>query len=203
MNIPAHIKEVVLSIYSIDYLLKCRVTGIDGGKLTLSPISGKVDMFQFNDPVAILFIDDGHLQMKGGDIKVIDKNNLEISIAVVAREPNDERRIFERYPSSILVSARRKFSGKRHNFIAKNISLYGMGVISKTELDVDEFVDIDLITGKYMFYFGGKVVWKKQLENCFEYGFTLTDFDVATKMSFEAYLGKLKTEFFNAYGKAR
>lgn len=203
MNIPSHIKEVALSLYSIDYLLKCRVCGIEGKKLTLAPVSGKVDMFQFNDPVAIVYMDNNQLYLRGGDVKTIDGARMEVTLSVISNETEEERRIFDRYPSSILVDARKKRSSKRLNFIAKNISLYGMGAVSKAELDVDEQVDIDLITGKYMFYFGGKVVWKKQLENCFEYGFTLTDFDIATKRSFEVYLGKLKSEFLNAYGKAR
>ena len=37
MNIPAHIKEVVLSLYSIEYLLKCRVSGMDGNRLLAAP----------------------------------------------------------------------------------------------------------------------------------------------------------------------
>lgn len=203
MNIPTHIKEVVLSIYSIEYLLKCRVCSTDGRMLMVAPISGKVDMFQFNDPVVILYMDKGQLQMKSGDVKMIDNENMEVTIAVAAREVDEDRRIFERYPASIPLSARRKFTNKRLNFIAKNISLYGIGAISKADLELEDAVDIDLITGKYMFYFGGKVIWKNELENCFEYGFQLTDFDVATKASFEAFLGKQKTEYLNAIGKAR
>lgn len=203
MNIPAHIKEVVLSLYSIEYLLKCRVSGMDGNRLLVAPVSGKVDMFQFNDPVVVLYMDNGQLEMKSGDINVIDNKNMEVAIAVAEREVNQDRRIFERYPASMALSARRKFSNKRLNFVAKNISLYGIGAISKADMDLDEQVDIDLIAGKYMFYFGGKVVWKSKLENCFEYGFQLTDFDIATKMSFEVYLGKLKNEFLSAYSKAR
>ena len=160
-------------------------------------------MFQFNDPVVVLYMDNGQLEMKSGDINAIDNKNMEVAIAVAEREVNENRRIFERYPASMALSARRKFSNKRLNFVAKNISLYGIGAISKVELDMDEPVDIDLIAGKYMFYFGGKVVWKSKLENCFEYGFQLTDFDIATKMSFEVYLGKLKNEFLSAYNKAR
>lgn len=203
MNIPAHIKEVVISVYSIEYLLKCRVCSTDGSNLLIAPISNKVDMFQFNDPVVILYIDNGQLQLKSGHIKVIDNKNKEVAIAVAAREVEEDRRIFERYPASTSLSVRRKFSSKRLNFIAKNISLYGIGAISKADLDLDEPVDIDFISGKYMFYFGGKVIWKNELENCFEYGIQLTDFDIATKMSFEAYLGKLKNEFLSAYNKAR
>lgn len=203
MNIPDHIKEVVLSVYSIDYLLKCRVCSKDGSMLKVSPISNKVDMFQFNDPVVILYNDHDQLQMKGGNVKAIDNTNKDITITVVARDVDEDRRIFERYPASIPLSVRRRFTNKRLSFIAKNISLYGIGAISRADLDLDEMVDIDLITGKYMFYFGGKVIWKNQLENCFEYGFQLTDFDIATKMSFEAFLGKQKSEYFNALNKAR
>lgn len=203
MNIPSHIKEVALSIYSIDYLLKCQVCGMEGPKLVLAPVSRKIDMFQFNDPVAVVYMDNSQLYVRGGGVKVIDSPKTEITLAIVPNETEAERRIFERYPSSVLVDVRRKHSSKRLSFIAKNISMYGMGAVSRAELDVDEQVDIDFITGKYMFYFGGKVVWKKKLENCFEYGFTLTDFDIATKASFEVYLGKLRSEFLNAYGKAR
>jgi hypothetical protein len=203
MKIPAQLKEIVIHVHSIDYALKCQICSISEESLKISPISNKVDMFMINDPVVCMYMDDNHLEFKRGDIKAIDPVEKTVELIVIEDEIKEERRIFERYPVSIAVSARRKFSSKRIHLIAKDISEYGMGAISSVDLDVDETIDIDLITGKYMFYFVGKLIWKEKLENGYEYGIQLTHFDVATKSSVEAYLGKLKEEYASLYKKAR
>lgn len=203
MGISGQISEVAVQVYSIDYVLKCKVTDLSGDKITISPREKKVDMFQVNDPVVLMYIEEGSLRLYSGGITLVDIAGNFVQILLINDDVEDERRIFERYPVSLAVSARRKFSSKRLHLIAKNISEYGMCAVSRIELEKDESIDIDLITGKYMFYFVGKVIWKKDLKDSFEYGFQLTNFDVATKSSMGAYLGKLKEEYRSHYAKAK
>jgi PilZ domain. len=203
MGIPAHIKEIAIQVHSIDYVLKCRVCSISENELKFAPLEKEADMFQVNEPVVIMYMEEGYLQFESGDIIGVDMTNNIVELHIIDFEINEERRIFERYPVSMAVSARRKFSNKRLFLVAKNISQYGMQAISKAELDVDESVDIDLITGKFMFYFVGKVVWKEPKGSSYEYGFQLTNFDVSTKNLMEAYLSKLKDEYKSMYTKAK
>lgn len=197
------ISEIAVQVYSVDYLLKCKITSISGNKITISPHEKRVDMFQVNDPVVLMYLEEGYLRLFSGGVASVDNSGNSVEILAAKPEVEDDKRIFERYPVSLAVSARRKFSSKRLHLIARNISQYGMSAVSRVELDIDESVDIDLITGKYMFYFVGKVIWKEPLGDSFEYGFQLTDFDVATKSSMEAYLGKLKEEYKDHYLKAK
>lgn len=197
------LNELLIKIYSIDYLLKCRVDEVSEKVLILSPLSGKVDMFQINDPVVVLFYEGEQLQMLPADVSVINKSAGQIVFSRPEKEIEEERRIFDRYPASLTVSARRKFSNRRLHFVAKNISMYGMGVISQVELDEEECIDIDLITDRNMLYFSGKVLWRNKLDNGFEYGLQLTHFDVATKQSFEVYLEKQKAGYEKMFSKAR
>jgi hypothetical protein len=119
-------------------------------------------------------------------------------------EVNQDRRVFERYPVSLAISARRKYSNKRLHMLVKNLSLYGMGVISPVELEVEEMIDIDLITDKNMFYFNGMVMWKNTLSSdCFEYGLQLTNYDIATQYQFQEYLKKQISNYINMIPKAR
>lgn len=203
MSIPAQMDEIAIHIHSVEYALKCRVCGINSNRILASPVIDKVDMFQLNDPVVCMYMDNGNMQFKSGKVKAVSDSGKTVEILVAEHYVDEERRIFERYPASMYVSARRKFSGKRLHLVAKNISEYGLEAISPIDLDIDEWIDIDLITGKYMFYFVGKVIWKHVVDNGFEYGFQLTHFDVATKLSFEAFLGKLKEVYSNMYLKAR
>lgn len=203
MSILAQLNELLLKVYSIDYLLKCRVDEASEKMLKLSPLSGKVDMFQINDPAVLLFHIEGQLQMLPANVAAIDKSAGWVIFSRPEKDIDEERRIFERYPVSLTVSARRKFSSRRLHFVAKNISMYGMSAISQVELDEEEFIDIDLLTDKNMFYFSGKVIWKNNLGNGFDYGLQLTHFDVATKQSFEDYLEKQKTEYSKMFSKAR
>jgi hypothetical protein len=203
MKILAQINEIAIHMHTIDYALKCRICSINNERLLVAPLIDKVDMFQLNDPVVCIFMHNGVLYLKGADVKAIDNMRMTAELLITDHDIKEERRIFERFPSSLAISARRKFTSKRLHFIAKNISQYGMGAVSSADLDIGETIDIDLITGKYMFYFVGKVMWKQQVLNGFEYGFQLTDFDVATKSSFGAYLGKLKEEYRIMYMKAR
>jgi len=195
--------ELLLKIYSIDYLLKCRIDEVTERKLKLSPLSGKVDMFQIYDPVVAVTYEEKQIQVFPADVFNIDNKNGQVEFNRPITEVQDDRRIFERYPVSLVVSARRKYSNKRLHFIVKNLSMFGLGAISKADLDEEELLDIDLITEKSMFYFSGKIVWKNVLENCFEYGIQLTHFDVATKQAFEVYLENQKTEYLKMILKAR
>jgi hypothetical protein len=203
MSILVQVNELFLKIYSIEYLLKCKVDEASEKIVKLSPLSGKVDMFSIHDPAVMIFYSDKLLYALPANVESIDKSLGQIIFTCPEKDVNDERRIFDRYPVSLAVSARRKFSSKRLYLVAKNISMYGMSAISQSELDIDELIDIDLITDKNMFYFCGKVIWKENLGNGFEYGLQLTHMDVATKQSFEGYLEKQKSEYVNMLSKAR
>lgn len=196
-------KEVLLSVYSIDYLLKCEVLEHTGDVVKIAPRSGRIDMLQVHDPVVLLITRDNRLETVPADISEIDSQNSLVTTFLRLKEVDEERRIFERYPVSLAVSARRKFSSKRLHFLVKDISLYGMGAVSQADLELDELIDIDLITDRSMFYFSGQVVWKTTLDGGYEYGLKLTNYDVATKHSFEDYLSKLNENYQNMMSKAR
>lgn len=196
-------REILLGIYSIDYLLRCSVVEFSENILKVSPISGKTDMFQKYDPVVLITNDTGNIDTAAADVADIDKSSGRITLYTRDEEVPEERRVFERYPVSLMISARKKYSSKRLQMIVKNISLYGMGAISQEEFDCEDLIDIDLITDRNMFYFSGKVIWKKQLDGIFDYGLQLTDYDVATKYLFQEYLDKQKLNYSNMLSKAR
>ncbi len=195
--------EILLSIYSIDYLLKCNVNESSEHTLKLTPISGKVDMFQLRDPVVLLLNGSSDLEILPADVVQIDSKQSLVTLDIREKVVDEERRVFERYAVSLAVSARRRFSSKRVQLAVRDISLYGMGVVSHADLDVEELMDIDLITDRNMFYLSGQVVWKKDLGDCSEYGLKLTNYDIATKHSFEEFLSKQKDNFISMMAKAR
>ena len=85
--------------------------------------------------------------------------------------------------------------------LVKNIAC---GMMASETVDVEEQIDIDLITERNMFYFSGMVVWKNRLINdCFDYGLQLTHYDIATRHLFQEYLTKQKTNYANMISKAR
>jgi hypothetical protein len=196
-------REIHLGIYSIDYLLKCSVIEFFENVLKLSPISGKTDMFRKYDPVVLITNAAGNIDTTAADVVDIDKGSSRITLFTRDEDVPEERRVFERYPASLEVSARKKYSNKRLQMIVKNISLYGMGVVSHEDLEAEELIDIDLITDRNMFYFSGKVVWKKPLDGIFDYGLQLTHYDVATKYLFQEYLTRQKMNYSNMIPKAR
>jgi hypothetical protein len=197
-------RELLLSIYSIDYLLRCSVVELVDKNLKLVPVSGKTDMFQLLDPVVLISVDHNDITTTSADVTAIDTESGNVSLFIRDEDVPVERRVFERYPVSLMISARKKFSSKRIHMLVKNISLYGMMVVSETELDVEEQIDIDLITERNMFYFSGMVVWKNRLINdCFDYGLQLTHYDIATRHLFQEYLTKQKTNYANMISKAR
>jgi hypothetical protein len=197
-------RELLLSIYSIDYLLRCNVVELMDKNLKLVPVSGKTDMFQLLDPVVLISVDYNEITTTSADVTAIDTESGNVSLFIRDEDVPVERRVFERYPVSLMISARKKFSSKRIHMLVKNISLYGMMVVSETELDVEEQIDIDLITERNMFYFSGMVVWKNRLINdCFDYGLQLTHYDIATRHLFQEYLTKQKTNYANMISKAR
>jgi hypothetical protein len=195
--------EIYLKIYSIDYLLKCRVEEVSGNSVKLSPKSGKIDMFLINDPTVLIHFEGNQLVTIPADVVSVDRETGIVTVAQPEKDLNEEERIFERYPVSLVVSARRKFTNRRQELIVKNISMFSMDVISKTLFEEDEFIDLDLITEKSMFYISGKVLAKKAAGKLYEYSLQLTHFDIATKQSFEDYLLRQKLEYINMIKKAR
>lgn len=203
MDIPLQ-GDILLSIYSIDYLLKCKVNESSGDIIKLTPVSGKVDMLLLHDPVVLLLSKSNSLEILPADVTDIDTQQSLVTLSLRKKEVDEERRVFERYPVSLEISARRKFSNKRIHLAVRDISLYGMGAVSRAELDVEELIDIDLITDRNMFYFSGQIIWKNNLGGgCSEYGLKYTNYDVATKYALEEFLGRQKDYFFNMISKAR
>ncbi len=195
---------VYVSVYSIDYLLKCNVSDASDNMIRLCPFSGKLDMFQAYDPVVIVIDKDGQVKMIPGDVSSIDRRSGELVLNVREDKIDHERRVFERYPVSLAISARKKYSSKRLHMLVRNISLYGMGVISPVDMEPEEFIDIDLITDRSMFYFNGKVVWKNKLcDEYFEYGLQLTNYDIATQYMFQEYLNKQLSHYLYMIPRAR
>lgn len=196
--------EVFISIYSIDYLLRCSVVETSGNFAKIHPASGKTEMFQICDPVVIISYHANQIEIVPADVISIDTKSCNIELSISNIDVDQERRIFERYPVSLEISARRKYSNKRLHMLVKNVSLYGMGAISSTELEVEDLIDIDLITEKNMFYFSGKVMWRKKLNDIyFEYGIQLTDYDVATQYQYQDYLNKQISYYISLIPKAR
>lgn len=203
MSIPQQ-EEILLGIYSIDYLLRCMIIDSSENVLRLTPVSGKVDMFQLYDPVVLLQNCSSDLDIIPADVSEIDSEQSIVTFNLRSKEAPEERRIFERHPVSLAVSARRKYSSKRIHLAVKNISLYGMCVVSQADLEVEELVDIDLITDRNMFFFSGQVIWKNTIvDDCSEYGLKLTSYDIATKNSFEEFLGRQREYYLNMIPKAR
>jgi hypothetical protein len=197
-------KEIYVSVYSIDYLLKCSIIELLDNNLKLSPISGKLDMFQKFDPVVIVGGDIRGIEAIPADVFSIDGGSSQVILNLRFEEVNQERRVFERYPVSLTISARKKYSSRRLHMLVKNISLYGMGAISSVKLDIEDLIDIDLITDRSMFYFNAKVVWKKGLDDeYFEYGLQLTNYDVVTQYQFQEYLKKQTKHYIDLIPKAR
>lgn len=195
--------EVLLRIYSLDHLLKCRVDEVSEKELKLSPLSGRVEMFEINDPVVLIYYEGKLLKTVSADVIAIDAQAGQVTFSRPEMAIFEERRVFERYPVSLVVSARRKYSNRRLHFIAKNISLYGLGAISQEDLEEEELLDVDLITEKAMFYFSGRVVWKKTRTKCFEYGIQLTHVDIVTRKLMEEYLRSQSIEYERMIPKAK
>jgi hypothetical protein len=202
MDIPLQ-GDILLSIYSIDYLLKCIVNEKSGNIIKLTPASGKVDMLLLHDPVVLLLYKSNNLEILPADVMHIDAQQSQVTLSLREKEVDEERRVFERYPVSMEVSARRRFSNKRIHLAVRDISLYGMGAVSQTELEVDELIDIDLITDKNMFYVSGQIIWKKSLGDCSEYGLKYTNYDISTKSALEEYLNRQKDYYLSMIPKAR
>lgn len=195
---------VHLSVYSIDYLLRCIIEKTSEQSLRLHPVSGKIDMLQILDPVVIVYNYDNQIKIVPGDIALLDSRSGQFEVNVRSLEVNQDRRVFERYPVSLAVSARRKYSNKRLHMLVRNLSLYGMGVISPVDLEIEELIDIDLITEKCMFYFNGKVVWKNRLSSDYiEYGMQLTNYDIATQYQYQEYLKKQMNSYLAMIPKGR
>lgn len=204
--IPEYVSKAAIQIYSMDFGMKCTISERQGMEVTILISYGKCDMVRINDPVVFMYMNNDIFQCRSARVLSADYKNCSLRLLIAEDLEKEEKRVFERYPISLEASARKKFQNKRINLVAKNASLYGLGVISNFEIEIDEFLDLDLITKKNMFYFSAKIVWKKILEgseNNYEYGLHIKDIDVATINILDEYLKKLRVMYMDMYEKAR
>jgi hypothetical protein len=204
--IPDYVTKAAIQIYNMEFAMKCEIVEQKDMEITVRITLGKCDMIRQNDPVVFQYMDNDVFQCRSAVAQEVDYRNCIIRLYVAEDFGNEERRVFERFPVSLEASARKKYQNRRINLIVKNLSLYGLGVVSSADIDIDELIDIDLITKRNMLYFTAKVVWKKELkgnENNYEYGIHIKDVDVATINILDEYLKKLRSVYVDMYDKAK
>ncbi len=146
------------------------------------------------DPIVIGF-------EKSGDVYVASCSILELKakegIIIVKPDSVDvlsDRRVFERFPVSFYADIKMKNNKSKHPSIVKTMSLGGILICSKSDLDDNHELEIDIYMDNTTLSVGALIVRKSHSENAYEYGLKTIYRDYSSQNSIKLYLQILKQD---------
>lgn len=136
------------------------------------------------DPVLIGVLDrDNALQVHGGSVvsgTPQEDEYILCSNEVVKMSNDQEKRQFERYPSSLLGDIKLLNSSKREASCIKDISYSGMGVYSEGDFNIDDIVEVTIYLSNNVTRFDGTIMRKELTFGRHEYGIQIIHRDKTT-----------------------
>lgn len=158
------------------------------------------------EPLVIGYSSENKVFLLSCDIETIDI----VNSTAVLKPDNDETfvnlRRHERFPISLYADVLTLDSRKKHVVIIKDLSQYGMLIYSKSDFQLNEFVEINVFTEKDVVFIKGSIMRKIEGPNYKKYGLMITYQNLKSinliegylkrlKFSYEQQIRKMKTEF--------
>lgn len=146
------------------------------------------------DPVVLGYEQDGQVYILGCTIHKIRPKDNSVELKIDKVDSSADQRQYERYPVSLYGDIRARYGSKKYLVTIKDISYYGMLVYSKTELQINDLVEVDIYMDKNIVFLKGNIVRKMQTPHHFEYGLTIVYDDKNSINLMKEYIKRLRKE---------
>ncbi len=135
-------------------------------------LKSKNSGFEFleNDPLVIGTEVIDKIIIAGSIIKKVYINENIIELQIDKTDNSSNKRLYERHPVSLYASVFSLYSGKNSLAIIKDISEYGMRILTKAELNVDEILEMSIYSDRDVIFIKAYVVRELKKQNYSEYG---------------------------------
>lgn len=165
---------VTVRHYSLLNVFKSTVLEADDSLVALRLTrETSITRFLIGDPLVVAYKLNGDLKVTGGRVTEFDpgRERLEFRVDVLENEAN--KRMYERYPLSYYADFRILDTGKKGQSLVKDISNYGILILTKEDLYKGQKVDMDIYMLRDILSFKAEVVRKQEGQEYFEYGMTI------------------------------
>lgn len=129
--------------------------------------------FLVGDPLVVAYKINNNLKIVGGRITGLDSGQELLKFKLDALETEAEKRLYERYPLSYYADFRILDTGKKGHALVKDISNYGILILSKEDISKEQKLDIDIYLLRDILSLKAVIVRKQEGAGYFEYGLTM------------------------------
>jgi len=165
--------------------------------------------FKEGDPVIVYISDDDTCPVKSGDIEyIIDKEEtVSIKLDKAPDMQMQSRRKHKRYPASQFCYVKEVYSKKKGTAVIKNISSHGILLLSKSDFNVDDVIEISIYFGNSIYFIEGKIVREFKEKGFWGYGVYVNNMDLYSLKNVREFMRKYQKEFIknidiNLYNQA-
>ncbi|MFZ5987495.1 MAG: PilZ domain-containing protein [Bacillota bacterium] len=167
--------------------------GNDTVTLKLTREFSAYNLFE-GDPIVLGFQVGNEIYISECIIHVINLKEGIVEVKIDNTEFITDKRVYERFPVSLYADVRSDSSRKRSVCFIKNLSLEGLGIVSKDEFTEGQEIELDIYIDKRVLPLTGVVTRKKSVMSSYEYGLKIFYKDFNTKNSLKLHLKILKDE---------
>ena len=122
------------------------------------------------DPIVLGYEIGSDIFIGEGSILLINSRNNAIKIQVPDVRMITDKRLAERFPVSIYADIKDQRTKKREVVIIKDISLQGMGMMSKVEFSEDDIIEFDAYFGQLVVPLKACILRKQKIADTYHYG---------------------------------
>jgi hypothetical protein len=162
---------VTVRHYSLLNVFKCRVLDIRDRLITLRLTREfSITRFLVGDPIVAAYMEGDSIRIIGGRLTGLDPEAGQLEFEADAAESGASDRLYERYPLSQYADFRMLDTGKRGQALVKDISHYGVLILTRKELYKGQKMDIDIFLLRDILSLKAEIVRKHQGKVYMEYG---------------------------------
>lgn len=170
--------KVELKHYTQYNCIRSQVLDVSDTEIKLLANERTPDLSIFpGDPVVFSFSSSQELYVVGGEVgQILQLDPLEVVIKVIKLEKMKDSRKCERYFVSMAGDIKAVGIQEAIFAIVKNISLGGIKINCKVDIQMEEFIDVVVKVDKTnKLTFKGRVVRKNKLRDFYEYGIEIQE----------------------------
>lgn len=184
---------LTISHYSKMKLLKTIALRAEGNLIVIKLIDEFVKIHLLEgDPLVCGLQKDNIIYTYGCTIVRIRAKDKEVELNIDSINTSENKRQHERFPVSFYADIRMVDGSVKQLATVKNLSYYGVSLLTKVELNQNELIEMDMYIDNAVVFAKGNIVRLINHENWIEYGISMVYDDVEDLDNMKKYVTQLK-----------
>lgn len=179
--------------YSEIKMFKTLALKVEGNLLIVKLTNdfAKINLLE-GDPIVCGIQKENVVYTYGCTIVKIRAKDKFIELTIDSINTSENKRQHERFPVSLYADIKFKDTIKNQLATIKDLSYYGVSLLTKVELNHNEIIELDIYIDKLVIFVKGNIVRRINHENWIEYGISMVYDDISTLNEMKEYVKELK-----------